>query len=360
MKQIIIKQEKDFEQLRNLNKTEYIVLKIDKDLETATFSIIDLQGFKGTIDIMIDNPKTRRKFIIQTKDLKGNYLFFKNYQKCQIIYPNQSKIIMDYQVGSKKETLNHDIVLTTPPSDELWFIDGKKHIVYGTEEILQTWNSPDIVWKNVQFCKIDIAICIDDWKQLEQIKNYKGKKIAVSLTKNLKNKKIMPINLEDFYGTLIFLGNNHCLSNIKLENNPESSIGLISAISNQANISCSDLNIAKLEFPDSDKEVVGTLIGKIITYPKIYQSCPGQMIFKNCHIFQTKMVSGSKYTGVLIGEAPQDTECFRCTAKINLGHHNHKLLGNQNFYTPEDLEYTKLSNSEYKRILIPAQKRNGK
>lgn len=373
MKMMLIQNETDFEKLRNVTGKEEIYIKISRILGFIDLKEIDLSNFYGNIEIVIEKPIGKRKIRVYTKTNKNNFVFcnvnpytkikIKGY--CEIEYKRQEKKKYgihkepDFKMLPKRILpntllyLKNDIALAKPFSEAFQNItvDCNGYTIYTTEEIQTSWQKNRITWVNEKVKIVDCVIPLKDFDQLKDALEYPNGKVAVAINQNFENKEIPCTNLANFRGTLIVLGNCNYIQNCTLIDNFDRSLGLISTISNQANVLIKDLFLGKIHFPEVLNIInVGTLIGEKRKEQRKYQSMPGYTYFVNCHITDTYIPKTSYTSGVFIGFADDFTDLYNCFHYRISGENSHMPMGNMSYYHEENIEYTLLDPKKKKVV----------
>jgi len=128
---------------------------------------------------------------------------------------------------------------------------------------------------------VEEYIKINTIEDFEKIRTIEKGIVVVSLENNLENFKLKAISLEDFTGTLIFLGNQRCLRKGILEAT-DGVVGLFSKLHPYTNIIFKDLRMEQIELGQAMTS--GVFIGKREKIaPGVFGSPEGFISFENCH-----------------------------------------------------------------------------
>lgn len=359
MIKIEINKPSDFEILKKqIREDDDIELIIGENIVNIKMNAIDLSRYSGKIKVRFKSPKKQRNFVVDTLEMKENDWIFSKTQKGQVIMSQQHKIGTTYNYPKKtilikssiewkeafskplpkstKIVLMNDIVLTNPIPNyttELT-IDGNNHTMYAEKKVLRSWkwNKQNVKFKNTRFVPVDHVLEINRFEQIKKIYQYNNERVAVALQNDIKDTYIKPVNLSNFKGTLILLGNGFVLENITLLPPFDNSIGLISSISEMANFICADFTISKLNFPDVLVESVGAIVGRTKKEEEKYKSSPGINLFERCHANSIGNLIGYHYTGILIGRSNENVLFTDCECSFNFNPIEPNLGGDPFYY----------------------------
>lgn len=375
MRIIEIKTAQDFDKLKTIEKKEKVMIKIYDIVSNITISAIDLNKFQGMIYVVFVNPKRFYKFQVVAKSTTGNNFLFSNINASSIsIFQNNYEISYQVQddtfflskdqdfdqlpkvlLPKTKLKLKNDFILIRKcsPFYQGAIIDGNYHKIYGKRKVISSWIRQGVVFKNASFVEVDQILPIHHFHDLNLISKYPKHKVVAFLTKNIVRTKINPVCLDGFYGTLFLFGNGYNIDQVELENNDDTSIGLISSISSYANFLCENIHISNLTFPNSEKENIGAILGEKRVPNTKYITVPGYTRFQNCSVKKT-YIPKSENSGVFIGKTDEFTELFLCsTEKIN--GISPSIFSGDSYFDENHLEDATYYFGE-KRIVIPSRK----
>ena len=245
MKEIILTNAKDFHQLEELKGKEYIIIILSKKLNLQKIEAINLKNFKGTIEIKLEDPKTKLQLNVITTNPKKTYLFFYATTKVTLLNHAGNKVSYNYikeQEFDKESSIynliqhsdaiemEQNLVLNTLlPNLSKLPINGNGYCIYATKHIINILKQNKNC-QNVSFFQADVIIPIRKMQDFHQLENYSTETVVLNLENDLGWDTWKPLNLEHFYGTLIILGNNKKIEELKIEDSNSNSIGLISEI----------------------------------------------------------------------------------------------------------------------------------
>lgn len=372
MQVIFIQKEQDLDCLRTLKKKDNIYVKISKEIKTARIPAIDLSQFHGRIEVRFEEPRLKRTFYVYGATEKMNFIF--SNAGVGTIYIHQSNCAVQYKKQDCQKFNIHqesdfsdklpprvapgtilnfcnDMAITKPFPMEYSnaIVEGNGHTIYGVKSVLQTWENAPAICNNLSFSTVDTVYQMRDYWNLKSVLHTPNEKVAVSVLRNYTNKFITPANLSDFVGTLIILGQGHKISHVTFEKAPYSSVGLISKISNQANLLVHDLNLSHLSFPEQQYYNVGAFLGDKTPSKTKYPSLPGYTLFSHCSVSQTEFPKAFS-AGIFVGRGDDFTEFFNCFSSQNNGIPYYSPLGSDLYFDEQNLSFAQ-EVEERKRIL---------
>lgn len=367
MEKIYIRKKSDFSNLKRLPPKAHVRVILCNDERNISLSAVSLKGFEGFIEVSLVNPKGYYYYSVDLEEGKDAKLFFQDFQNAAIEIEDASHIHTKYffhkttyHVSSFSEWqeaiksasyiekadiyIQNDIVIPDyiPNNSGIILVHGNGHYLYGSTTCIQKLkDSKHIQFFSVSFYPVTQILKVKNPNDFKRILNFPNDTVAMTLENNITNQAFSPVDLSNFFGTLIFLGNGRKLANITLKDSDNNSLGLFSRISASASFICSDLTVRKLCFPAGQKDYVGCILGSRMKDNSSYPVFPGKTLFYQCTIENTKLPESTKKRGVFVGYADKFAECISCThSHIHCG--GHRPFGNQYYFDEQNFDYTKL------------------
>lgn len=159
------------------------------------------------------------------------------------------------------------------------------------------------------FYFIDDYIPIYSPKDLEKLKDLQFGTVVVSLEKTIKDFILESISLENFVGTLIFLGNQKSLENGTMKEK-DGITSLFSKIPPYTNLIIRNLKMANIIYENA--EITGIFLGKREMISKgRYGSTEGYTMFENCSATSCEIL-GSTSNFPFVGIMNYSVEVKNC------------------------------------------------
>ncbi len=337
MRRIDIKNKGDFNKLKNLNGNDMVFVKFAKEISSFQMDAISLKQFKGSLMLSFEEKEKMRVFKINVRpNTKRNY-FFEDATKVSIQIDPLTNVRFEYipkvlsfhikKENELKEVLNtyeneevtvyleQDIVL------EKANIRNKKIKVIGNYHKL-------IVKKGIPLEKFDInemnllvvdeIVSIYQAYDLKKCENFTDEVVVVIFKNGIMNENIPSIELKNFTGTMIVLGNHFSIINSNIISSSKF-MGLFSYIHPYGSLKIYDLNIKNCTFHGENCTVIGGFLGMSHTIPSMYSSPLGVIEMNGCTI-QNSLFLSSKFENVkpFIGIECSHFELLSCCCENNM------------------------------------------
>ncbi len=307
--------------LQNIKGNEYIYVKILCQERKGKIEAVDLQRFKGTLEINF--PNSNFAYFLNVCYPAGCSVreFFYNDDKTCIIMNYRGVLKFNYQELPKKiiaifneqQLLNemdkmeqncslvlaNDLFLKKCVLKTSEKIDAAGFKVYLSKNDCFLSNA----FFNAQFVFYDHFLEIkkpEDWYILEK---FSDGDLVVSVKNDLQNFAMRPINLANFSGNMYILGNGFSMNNVKVffSNN---SCGFIGELHPYANLYIENLGFKNFTFEGNKPVYCGTVLGSRVKHG--YQSPEGKVFIRNCLIRNILLPESYLHTDVLVGDDSLD------------------------------------------------------
>lgn len=135
-------------------------------------------------------------------------------------------------------------------------------------------------------------------RDLEKMRTIKNGTVIVEVLNDLEDYTFEAIDLKDYVGNLIILGNHHTIKNIKIRGNNYN--GFIGRISSASSLRVKDLELNGISLIHKNASYAGFLLGAHEDESKLRSIC-SPVVVKNTVVKNCKMDFASKGMGILMG-----------------------------------------------------------
>lgn len=336
MRQVMITKLSDFETLRKmLNGSSMIEVKIGKLPKSFTIDALDLQRFKGQIDVTFLEDETPYYVKVYTSNPSSCLTIFEHTQNKKIkikkgqawnfkkiSYQKEVKISTEEEFLSFiKNTTEKDYVAAHLMTDIV--LSQVHHLVIPNflKVVSQNYyvylpSGSKLKKSNLQVKYYSRYIPISSPEDFQKLQDFTKGTIVAKLKTDIQNKIIPSVSLAKFQGNLILLGNNHSFQSCIIDGP-----GIISELSNTASLTVRDFHMNQV-IVRSESDYNGAFLGTHFISP--YASYTGEVLFQNCSVENSYIQKGDKNTGVFVGRYGENMYLHNCSIE-NVFSENKKL-----------------------------------
>lgn len=307
--------------LKDIKGNEYVYVKILCQERKGKIEAVDLQKFKGTLEINFSNENKMYLFeVSHPVDFSVREFFYNSNKACvtmnyrgvlKFVYraiPKKTIAISSVEQLQKEINktdknrslvLSNDLLFKNMPCQMQEKIDaaGFKVFIPKTDIALSSH------FINAQFVFYDSYLEIKNVEDLHILEKFSHGNIVVSLHNDLKKFVMKPINLSKFSGNLYIFG-NHCSINNGRVLISSVSGGFIKELHPYANVYIENLGFERLVFCGNKPYYCGTVLGMRTRFG--YQSPEGRIVLKNCWVKNVLMPESYLHTDVFVGDTSVD------------------------------------------------------
>lgn len=307
--------------LKDIKGNEYVYVKILCQERKGKIEAVDLQKFKGTLEINF--PNENKAYLLEVSYPVDSSIreFFYNGNKASVtmnyhgilklVYhaiPKKTIAISNVEQLQKKVNkpdknrslvLTNDLLFANMPCKMQEKIDaaGFKVIMPKRDIALSSY------FINAQFVFYDSYLEVKKVEDLYTLENFSHEDVVVALHNDLKNFIMRPLDLSEYYGNLYIFGNRFSINNGRILVS-SSSGGLIGELHPYANLYIENLGFEKLVFCGNKPTYCGTVLG--MRTKSGYQSPEGHIVLKNCWVKNVLMPESYLHTDVFVGDTSID------------------------------------------------------
>ena len=307
--------------LKDIKGNEYVYVKILCQERKGKIEAVDLQKFKGTLEINF--PNTNKAFLLEVSHPVDSSIreFFYNSNKASVTMNYRGILKFVYRAIPKKIVamsnveqlqkevnkpdknrslvLANDLLFTNMPCkmQEKIAAAGFKVFMPKRDIALSSY------FINAQFVFYDSYLEVKKVEDLYTLENFSHEDVVVALHNDLKNFIMRPLDLSKYCGNLYIFGNHFSMNNGRILVS-SSSGGLIGELHPYANLYIENLGFEKLVFRGNKPTYCGSVLG--MRTKSGYQSPEGHIVLKNCWVKNVLMPESYLHTDVFVGDTSID------------------------------------------------------